>query len=234
MKKYIDILEEIKTTGAAIKAAEEKEKALIAEYTRVENIVDRHNALKYAENKIVRLSEKRKDLEITRKILKSNARVALFHEVMPVALEVLSKYKGKPYGDKTRTKIAEEIKEKTGCRFYIGTSYSQNTYDIYPASGFGNDYNITAGTNYTNGTQAPLLIDNKIQIVPFEELHLYYISCEYVEDIPARVEELKQLYKKAVEIQEQLEAVCSQYNSLAVGDIKHIYHDKRLYKVMEV
>ena len=57
--------------------------------------------MKTVENDIVRLEEKKKDLQITIKILNSNAKIALFNETVPVILEVLEKYKNKPYGPKT-------------------------------------------------------------------------------------------------------------------------------------
>lgn len=179
-------------------------------------------------------SENIKNLKITMEILKNNAKVALFNDVLPVALEILKKYNGKPYGEKTREKIAEEVKAATNCRFYISSRWGSHSFDVYPANSFGNDYNISCGTEYKDGNKKPLLIDNKIQFVTFEEIELYYITREYVEDIPGRVEELKAVYIEAVEKQKELEAICSRYNSLAVGDLAHIHHDKRIYEHMEV
>ena len=96
-----------------------------------------------------------------------------------------------------------------------------------------NEYNINCGTVYTNGSQKQILIDNKIQPVKFEEVELYYIDSEYVTDIPQRVETLKSLYKDAVAKQEELKAICDNFNKLAVG-INHIYYDKLLYNNIEL
>ena len=147
---------------------------------------------------------------------------------MPVALEILSKYNGKPYGTKTKQKISDEIKEKTNCRFYISSRYGSDSFDIYPSDA-SNEYNINCGTVYINGSQKQILIDNKIQPVKFEEVQLYYIDSEYVTDIPQRVETLKSLYKEAVAKQEELKAICDSFNKLAVG-IDHIYYDRYLCK----
>ena len=68
----------------------------------------------------------------------------------------------------------------------------------------------------------------------FDEIELYYISREYVEDIPHRVEELKTIYAEAVAKQKELDAICSKYNSLAVGDIQSIYKDKPIYENMRI
>ena len=195
---------------------------------------ERHAARKAVENDLVKVSEEKKDLQITIKILKSNARIALFNEVLPVALEILAKYAGKPYGEKTKQKISDAVKEKTNCLFYISSRWDSHSFDLYPVDVFGNDYNISCGTKYANGSQKQLLIDNKIQLVTFDELELYYISREYVENIPERVEALKKLYAEAVAKQKELETICDNYNGLAVGDIKHIYSDKRIYPNMEI
>lgn len=234
MKKFIDILEEIKQTRKAITAAEARENELVESYMKICDLRERHEARKAAENDMMKASEEKKNLQITIKILKNNAKIALFNEVLPVALEVLAKYSGKPYGEKTRQKISDEIKEKTNCRFYIGSRYGSDSFEVYPVDTFGNDYNISCGTDYTDGSKKPLLIDNKIQLVTFEEIALYYISREYVENVPQRVEELKAIYKEAVAKQKELESICSRYNSLAVGDLSHIYHDKRIYENMEI
>ena len=234
MKKFIDILEEIKQTRQAIKAAEDRENELVESYTKICDLRERHEARKAAENDMIKESTEKKDLQITIKILKNNAKIALFNEVLPVALEILAKYSGKPYGEKTRQKISDEVKAATNCRFYIGSSYGSHSFEVYPADGFGNDYNISCGTEYTNGNKKPLLVDNKIQLVSFEEIALYYISRDYVEDIPQRVEAIKAAHAEAVAKQEELKAACSRFNALAVGDISHIYYDKHIYTNMTI
>lgn len=234
MKKYVEILEEIQRTGEAIRAAEARENELVESYMNVCDLRGRHQARKAVEGEIIENRQHKKDLELTRKILKNNAKVALFNDVLPVALEILKKYSGKPYGEKTRKKIAEEIKATTNCRFYISSRYGSYSFEVYPVDAFGNDYNISCGTEYTDGNKKPLLIDNKIQLVTFDEIALYYISRDYVEDIPHRIEELKQLYKEAVAKQKELETICGCFNALAVGDIPHIYKDKNIYENMQV
>lgn len=234
MKKYIEILEEIKRTGNAIRTAEVRENELVESYMKVCDLRERHEARKAVESEMNKNSEHKKDLELTREILKNNAKIALFNEVLPIALDILKKYRGKPYGEKTREKIAEEVKAATNCRFYISSRYSSHSFEVYPANAFGNNYNLSCGTEYTDGNKKPILIDNKIQLVTFDEIALYYISRDYVEDIPHRVEELKQLYKEAVAKQKELETICSCFNTLAVGDIPHIYKDKNIYANMQI
>lgn len=233
MKKCIEIIEEIKNTTAAIKAAEGESERLVDIYMSIEDVRSRIAKKKELEEDMRKNSETILNLKITQRILQSNATVALFHEVMPVALKVLAKYKGKPYGEKTRQKISDEVFEKTKCRFYISTSYSSQQYSVYPANDY-RSYDFSCGTEYADGNKKPLLVDNKIQPITFDEVELYYVSREYVENVPERVNELNRLYAEAVAAQEGLGRICSEFNSLAVGDIPHIYADKRIYNGMRL
>lgn len=234
MKKFNAIIGEVKQTQQKINEVEEKTKQLRNTYKNVMDIKERHEKMKIVENDIANLEEKKKDLQITIKILNSNAKIALFNEVMPQVLDVLEKYKGKPYGPKTEQKIKDEIKEKTNCSFYINSRYSSQEYHIIPLEFINNDYNIECGTKYIDGKQKKLLEDNKIQVPELNDLTIYYSSKEYIDNIPKRIKDLKRLYKKAYEKQHELASICSEYNNLAVGNIKNIYKDKNIYPNMDI
>ena len=79
-----------------------------------------------------------------------------------------------------------------------------------------------------------MLDDNKIQVPELKDLTIYYSSEEYIDNIHKRIKDLKRLYKKAYEKQQELEKICSEYNSLAVGNIKNIYKDKNIYPNMDI
>lgn len=234
MKKFNAIIREVKQTQQKINELEEKAKVLQNTYLNIMDIKERHEKRKNVENELVRLEEKKKDLQITIKILNSNVKIVLYNETMPVVLEVLAKYKNKPYGPKTEEKIKDEIKEKTNCSFYISDRYSSQEYHIIPLEFSGNTYNIECGSKYIDGKQKKLLDENKIQVPEFDDLTLYYSSKEYIDNIPKRIKDLKRLYKKAYEKQQELAALCSEYNNLAVGNIKNIYKDKNIYLNMEI
>lgn len=234
MKKFNEIIKEVNKTHQKIKAVEEKTEELQNTYLNIMDIKERHEKRKTVENELVRLEEKKKDLQITIKILNSNAKIALYSETMPVVLEVLAKYKNKSYGPKTEEKIKDEIKEKANCSFYISDRYSSQEYHIIPLEYSGNTYNIECGPQYIDGKQKKLLEENKIQVLELNDLTLYYSSKEFIDNIPKRIKELKRLYKKAYEKQRELAEICSEYNSLAVGNIKNIYKDKNIYPNMEI
>lgn len=227
MKKFADILKEVNKTHKTIKEVDEKINELKNTYLNIMDLKERHEQRKNVENDIVILEEKKKDLQITVKILNSNAKIALYSETLPIVLEALAKYKNKPYGPKTEEKIKDEIKEKTNCSFYISTRYSSQEYHIIPLEFSNNNYNIECGSKCINGKQKKLLDENKIQVLEFNDLVLYYASKEYIDNIPKRIKELKRLYKKAYEKQQELAKICSKYNYLTVGNIKNIYKDKR-------
>ena len=234
MKKFADIIKEVNQTRQNIKEVEEKTKEFRNTYLNIMDLKERREKKKTVENDIAKFEEKKEDLQITIKLLNSNARIALFNEVMPQVLEVLAKYKDKPYGPKTEEKIKDEIKERTNCGFYIGVRYSSQEYHVFPLEFNGNTYDIECGTKFINGKQKNLLEDNKIQVPELKDLTIYYSSKEYIDNIPKRIKELKRLYKKAYEKQQELEKICSEYNSIAVGNIKHIYSDKHIYPNMDI
>lgn len=234
MKKFTEILKEVNKTYQTIKEVEEKSKELQNTYLNIMDLKERHEKRKAVENDIARIEEKKKDLQITIKILNSNAKIALYNEALPIVLEVLAKYKNKPYGPKTQEKIKDEIKEKTNCSFYISERYNSQEYHIIPLEFSNNTYNIECGSKYIDGKQKKLLDENKIQALEFDDITLYYASKEYIENIPKRIKELKKLYKKAYEKQQELAALCSEYNNLCVGNIKNIYKDKNIFPCLEI
>lgn len=233
MKKFNEIQKEIEKAYKTIKENENKLDELIDAYSSIKDIKEKVKQHKSVEKDMVKLNEKIKDLTITVKILNSNAKIALFNELIPQVLEVLAKYNNKSYGPKTEQKIKDEIKEKTGCGFYISSRYTQE-YHIFPLNINGNTYDIECGPKCIDGKQKKLLIDNKIQVLEFNDLTLYYSSKEYIDNIHERIKNLKMLYKKAVEKQKELDAACIAFNSLAVGNIKHIYPDKHIYENMDI
>lgn len=234
MKKFNNILKEIDENHNSIKSIEEKTKELQRIHLDIIDRKERHEQRKKAENELVRLEEKKEDLQIAIKILQNNAKLALFNDVMPVALEVLAKHKGKPYGPKTKEKIRDEIIEKKNCAFYISSSYGTQVYMISPMGFSGNTYTIECGSKCIDGKQKKLLDGNKIQALELSDITVYYTSVEYIDDIPKRIEELKRLYGNAYEKQQELDCICRQFNKLAVGNMKHLYKDMRLFPKIEI
>ena len=234
MKKFNDIIKEINKTYQTIKKIDEKKEELQNTYLTIMDLKERREKRKAVENELVILEEKKKDLQITIKILNNNAKIAFFNEITPIVLEVLAKYESKPYGPRTEKKIRDEIKEKTNCSFYISTRYGSQEYHIIPLNYSNNNYNIECGSKYIDGKQKKLLEGNKIQALKFDDITIYYTSKEYIDNIPKRIKELKRIHKKAYEKQQELKKICSEYNNLTVGNIKKIYENKNIFQNMDI
>lgn len=203
MKKYDEILKEINDVTEEIRELrEELEKE--SNYTT-------YNTIQF----------KIEHLTLKIHILRSNAKITLFHEVAPIVLKVLKKYEGKRLGEKTNEKICNEIKELTGCVTVIRKDSIRIMSSDY--------YDVEFGTRYGNDKRKYILVDNVIQNVPFEEFEIWYSSMEYVEDIAGRIADLKVAHMEAREKQKELEAACSKFNNLAVGGIPSLSMYKNIY-----
>lgn len=227
MLSVSEIMLEISATYKAIAEAEKREKELTDQYITVSDFLARVEKHKELSGQLAEAAERVRDLKISVALLKNNAKLALFAEVIPVALEVLAKYNGKPYGEKTREKISTEIKTRTGCHFWIGDRYGLTEYRVSPVDRYG--FDITVGTRHENGQCKPLLVDNKIQLVTMEDLTVLYINQQYFEDIPAVVREMRNAHARAVAIQKELGEACSAFNAFVVDGIERIYKDKHIY-----
>ena len=163
-------------------------------------------------------------------IYRDNARRALLDEIKPAALQILAKYAGKPYGEKTRAKIAEEIKTATGLRAYL----SQNSYraelnfypDQYTFPFRADDLEMSYYTGIGDAQREPILKDNRINLKDADALG----ACCYTGIVPdpaARAAEIISAYHAAEEAAKAWEAAASQFNALApLTVVKHInYRD---------
>lgn len=225
MKTYNEILKDIEKAKKALKAAEDKNKAIQDKIFNTTDFTTRKEIKKEYTNEIKKIDEKMIDLSITIKLLKNNARIALFNDTVPAIIEILEKYKNKAYGEKTRQAISEAIKEKTGCRCYISSDYHNSEIKIYPDQQYSMD--ITAGTK--DGIKI-LNDENRIQTIKAEDLKIYYINNNYFDDIPGAIKAMKKAYKKAVEMQKMVELWCNEFNFYAVDGIDRIYKDKYIYE----
>ena len=144
-------------------------------------------------------------------ILRSNYRAALVSVALPALREIVNKYAGKQAGEKTRAKIAEEMRAACGCSFF----FNYNTF------GGG----ASSGTLYDSGSErieiypqhGKYFIDRKNTIERIEAGDLFRANaCIYVEDPAARVDEIHEAARKADELRKALNEAIENYNSLTV------------------
>jgi len=118
-------------------------------------------------DEIKKLSDDNYILEIEARILKENAKAALFAEAYPVILKAFEKYDGKQYGEKTADKIREEV-HAAGFGFYFSGHLHNDTINIYELrDGLKNHVceECTAHGKYSAETWPEFITnDNKINI----------------------------------------------------------------------
>lgn len=163
------------------------------------------------------------ELETAKKIgliLKNNYNNRLAAEVLPALVEILKKYNGKKYGEKTREKMGEEFKTMTGCGLYLERyTFSQkcNNAHIYEMrDGYRHGEEIAFFTNSNNIISE----DNFIQAQPAEAFRLYDYS-EYIENPAERVAELAEKKKELDEMRAAFNKAVDAYNALTVNGIDH-------------
>ena len=153
-------------------------------------------------------------------ILKNNYNHRLAADVLPALVEVLKKYNGKKYGEKTQEKIREEFKAMTGCGLYLKRfTFSQkcNNAHIYEMrDGYRHGEEIEFFTNSNNIISE----DNVIQAQPADAFKLYDYR-EYIENPAERVAELAEKEKELDELRNAFNKAVDAYNALTVEGIEH-------------
>lgn len=191
----------------------------ISEAERVADLhkprAERQTATLY--NQLKEAQARRLYLEKVSAILRNNYRRALAAEVLPVFLEILSKYNGKQAGEKTRDKISDEVLVASNCFVYFSQQYDRTTVTISQrtAQGYGGE-NVELF-----GYGAPLTDDNnKITAQPVEAFTCYL--CEYIADPTAAIIQMQELEARADKLRQELRETVSQFNALAVEGIRQL------------
>lgn len=168
-------------------------------------------------------------LKIKLEIMQNNKRVLFNQEITPTILEILSKYNGKKYGEKTAEKIRNEIKERVNCSVYFG-GYSHKTdlhitelIDGYtsPASA-----EIILNSNY----ETPFIDENNVVngTLSLNDLRIANTT-EFITDIDNYAEKLTTAKKEIIEMHDKLNALISDYNSLLFGNFEHVKTLNNIY-----
>ena len=164
---------------------------------------------------LVALNNQLRDIRITLKFLKNNARVSLYKSAMPVIVETLMKYKGKPLGEKTKEKIYKECQDKTNCWISISSREYMEEIHIGSKRTCDTTLSVTVRVSYNKR----LLVENKIQELTVDD----FVLCgagEYIEDVPDRIVELKECLHKAADAYEVYIKLTKEYNRLGAGIIR--------------
>lgn len=224
MKKYTEILAEIKEARAAMTNTAKTEKELeridfleASQNGTPEEKEAAYKKLKIAADRLAEEEAHNNDIKIKIEILKENAKQALFTECITTICEVWNKYAGKPHGEKTAQKIRDELKNATGHRVYINNRWDDAHITIHPGTdGYADEIEICP---VWNGEKQPALnSQNKIIKLSPENMRVCYCR-EYVNDINTHINELKTAHTEAKKALETYRAAIDKYNNLTRGNM---------------
>lgn len=227
MKKYTEVLAQIETAREEMKHAQQEIENADKAYSNIfEGLTLKERINKKKESEVIEMHdtylkaiEKWSNIEIDYKVkialLKNNAKFALMNEVVDVVVNAFNKFSGKPYGEKTKEKISNEVKEKVNCGAYI----YNNIIHVYMINYIGREYDLEIGMkNYSN----KFLINNKLQKFTRNDLKLYNGSSNYIENVDTEVKYIRDTQTKIIEKEQELEKMCEEYNKHTMNGINSI------------
>ena len=165
-------------------------------------------------------------LNIELKIRHDNLRRTIYNATLPAVLDILKKWNGKPYGEKTKQKISDEMKAQYNCALYLSNQYG-GKIDLVPLNGEGyTNYNFKYDefdifTRYNkDGQQIHVLNDNRINGA-IRAADIYLSNCpEIVPDPAARAAEILAAFTELKRKQDQFEREITQFNNLLPSSIE--------------
>lgn len=165
-------------------------------------------------------------LEIENKIRHDNLRRMIYDATLPAILDILKRWNGKPYGEKTKAKISDEMKTRFNCALYFSNTYG-GKIDLVPLNreGYTNynfkhdDFDIYTRYN-KDGQQIHVLNDNRINGAITAD-DIYLSSCPaIVADPAARAAEIVTEFAELKRKQEQFKHEVKQFNTLLPSSIE--------------
>lgn len=153
-------------------------------------------------------------------ILRNNYNFRLAADVLPALVEILKRYNGKKYGEKTKEKMGEEFKAMTGCGLwlerYVFSQESNHAHIYEMRDGYRHGEEIEFYTNSNNIISE----DNVIQAQPADAFKVYDFG-EYIEAPAERVSQLAEKKKELDEMRAAFNKEVDAYNALTVNGIDH-------------
>ena len=217
MKKYTEVLAQIEKAREETKHAKQEIESADKAYSNIfEGLTIKERINKKKESEVIEKQDTYlKTVEKWANVLKSNAKLALMNDILDIVVSAFNKFSGKPYGEKTKEKISNEVKEKVNCGAYI----SRNTIYVYTLDYVGREYDLEIGMKDYNNK---LLIDNKIQKFTRDDLKLYNGNNNYIDNVDMEVGYIRDAQAKIIEKEQELKKMCEEYNKHTVNGIECI------------
>lgn len=194
-----------------------------------EKIAEIEKSLKempWKDRELSNLAEEEIQLEVENRIWKDNARRVVFDYTVKNLVEVLEKYNGKPYGEKTKEKICQEMIDRCNIAVYLSESEYRNMASFTPLNSKGysgtmfnyDDFDVYGEMRGTDRKRVKVLIANKIQAL--NEDDFYLSNCPaYVENVTERAETILKGFESLKVKKEEFERKCSEFNNLLPSSI---------------
>jgi hypothetical protein len=210
-----------------IRAYKDESAVVAAKIKALEAITDRWNRPKEATlEEITRAGEELRVLKLVKKIRHDNLRRLVYEAALPVLLEILNRWNGKPYGEKTKAKINAEMKERTGIAAYLSGGYGEDV-TLVPLNAEGySDYQFSPKdfdiyTRWRDGERPRVLEGNRINgALTMDD---FYLSDgrEFVENPEARAVEILEGFSDLLKKVEALEVEVRRFNDLLPSGVEH-------------
>lgn len=160
-------------------------------------------------------------LKIQNRLLMHNIKTAFICDTLPVVVDVLNKYAGKPYGEKTKQRINDEIKTACGCYIYFD-NYYLNVCVSGCVGHSNNDYKVTIKYDKDANNDTNFLIGNKIQPLSMDILNIYGSHAGIIENVSEYANNIinlrREIFKKADALNDEIK----KYNSLTTDFLPDI------------
>ena len=228
MKHYLNIIAEIaennkkadELNAAADQLLKKAEKAAAETWGDRKRINE--TITEEAEAEAVKLYTRAEELKSINKILSENANASFAEYVTPIIKDIMQKYNGKQYGEKTRQKIYTAAHE-TGISFYFDGYREKDTIHVYCLSPEGyKAYNmpeIRIHATDTEGKRSYFISEtNKINDFSTVKFSTYY---NYTEDPSEKREQLKKKYEEFSKLVELASKAEKELNALLPEKVNH-------------
>lgn len=228
MKSYKEIRNEITSNTAKIAELEAaadklmKKAEAAAAATWGERKAIHESVTDADEAEAVKLYTRAEELKSINTILAENEKAAFCEYAKPIIIDIMQKYNGKQYGEKTRAKI-QEAAHTAGIGFYFDGYREQDTLNVYCMHEAGyKAYNmpeVRIHATDAEGMRSYFISDtNKINDFSTVNFSAHY---NYTEDPSKKREQLKKKYEEFSKLVELASKAESELNALLPEKVNH-------------
>lgn len=218
MKHYNEIVLELQSISDEIEKSEEEEVRLYEKWATIKEPIKQKECYQSLAEKINESYQRTIDLKIAKNILQKNANIALYFDVLPVALEFLRKHVGEHFMSLEK-ELNKHVFKETGADAIINLDNFGTIHIRYSAYGdhpVCSEVKCVPKPNVICENQKRLLdYFGRINSLSFDDFCVFGFENAYTENVPEAVEELKRLRALASKKQDELVKVCKEYNAIA-------------------